>query len=156
MLIAAAALLLSAIVIADRRWQPAVAAEFSDQTGPVIIRVNGSEYRWQFRLPGPDGRFDTRDDPPVSHTLQLPPDTEVQFELTSSDYVYSMLLPDLGLKQICVPGMTHALNLRTPSEGEYEMPVGSFCGVSFLHDGPMGILKISHTRDTWRNLGCRP
>ena len=124
--------------------------------GPRTVAVLGSDFRWQFRLPGPDGRLNTTDDPPASSVLEVPPGVDVKLELASSDYVYLMDLPDLDLKQICVPGLSYSLSFRTPESGEFEMPVGNFCGISFLHDGPMGVLRVSQSRDAWRNLGCRP
>jgi len=150
-------LVLTGLGIADgyrRTASKARSREALDE--PRAIAVLGSGYRWQFQLPGPDGLLDTADDPPVSGVLKVPPGIDVKLELASSDYVYLMDLPDLKLKQICVPGLSYSLSFRTPESGEFEMPVGNFCGVPFLHDGPMGVLRVSQSHDAWRNLGCRP
>lgn len=80
----------------------------------------------------------------------------MRLNLKSADYVYVMTLPELNVKQICVPGLNYSLSFRTPAAGKFEMPVGNLCGVSFLHEGPMGMLQISTAPDTWRQLGCRP
>jgi len=153
------ALVLTGLGIADAQRR----AELEDRSrdvasldGPFTVAVLGADYRWQFQLPGPDGQIGTADDHPPSSVLELPPGVDVKLELASSDYVYLMNLPELKLKQICVPGLSYSLSFRTPEHGEFEMPVGNFCGVSFLHDGPMGLLRVSQSRDAWRNLGCRP
>ncbi|MBC8290251.1 MAG: hypothetical protein H8E37_08035 [Planctomycetes bacterium] len=153
------ALLLTGLGIADARRRSGFERRSQDLAvtdAPRTIAVLGSDYRWQFQLPGPDGQLDTADDPPIASVLEVPPGVDVKLDLASSDYVYLMDLPDLKLKQICVPGLSYSLSFRTPDSGEFEMPVGNFCGVSFLHDGPMGMLRVSQSRDAWRNLGCRP
>lgn len=134
----------------DLAWLPP-----GECQSPHLIEVVGVEYHWTFQLPGPDGLLHTADDPPVSRELILPPDRSVQLHLSSQDYVYALLLPALDLKQICVPGMTHVLEFRTPTAGEFEMPMGAFCGVSFLADDSMGVLRIASTSSVRRNLGCR-
>lgn len=153
------ALVLTGLGIADAQRRAELEVRSRDVAaldGPLTVAVLGSDYRWQFQLPGPDGQLNTADDPPASSVLKVPPGIDVKLDLASSDYVYLMNLPDLELKQICVPGLSYSLSFRTPESGEFEMPVGNFCGVSFLHDGPMGVLRVSESRDTWRNLGCRP
>ena len=153
------ALVLTSLGIAAAHRQAASEGRLRDVAsldGPITVAVLGSDYRWQFQLPGLDGQIGTPDDPHASSVLEVPPGVDVKLELASSDYVYLMDLPELKLKQICVPGLSYSLSFRTPESGEFEMPVGNFCGVSFLHDGPMGVLRVSQSRDAWRNLGCRP
>ena len=57
------------------------------------VEVTGSDFQWDFRYPGPDGRLHTPDDQTSSRILHLPSHRIVRLFITSTDYVYIFGIP---------------------------------------------------------------
>ncbi|APZ93526.1 hypothetical protein [Fuerstiella marisgermanici] len=118
---------------------------------PILVEVVGEDFFWRFRFPGPDREFNTIDDASVEKELHLPSGRDVVFLITSADYVYTMTIPDLGLRQIAVPELSFPLNFRGDEERSYVITTDPLCGVRLLHDDDMGkiIVQSESAFDSW-------
>jgi heme/copper-type cytochrome/quinol oxidase subunit 2 len=73
------------------------------------------------------------------------------FLITSDDYVYTLSIPQLGLRQIAVPDLNFTLKLHTPAEGAYEVIADPLCSVRLFHDEEMGriVVQSEAAFDSW-------
>jgi heme/copper-type cytochrome/quinol oxidase subunit 2 len=118
---------------------------------PIKVRVVGHDFFWRFRFPGPDQLFDTDDDATVEKELHLPADRDVVFLVSSDDYVYTMSIPDLGIRQIAVPELIFPLEFRVAEERSFNITADPLCGVRWLHDDYMGRVTVQSQPafDSW-------
>ena len=98
-------------------------------TGATEIEVTAEQFAWNFRYPGPDGRFDTADDVTTINQLHLPVNQPVIVHLKSKDVIHSFFLPQFRLKQDAVPGMTGLLWLQATRTGHWEIACAELCGL---------------------------
>ena len=126
-------------------WSPTVLKT------PIQIQVVGHDFFWRFRFPGPDAEFNTEDDVSVANELHLPAERDIVFLVTSDDYVYTMTIPDLGLRQIAVPELTFPLAFRVTEERSFEITADPLCGVRLFHGEYMGevIVQSESSFDSW-------
>jgi heme/copper-type cytochrome/quinol oxidase subunit 2 len=152
-LVAAAALPAALLFFTDNAREEDSAAAWTpvQAEGPIIVRVTGRDYFWSFRFPGPDAEFDTPDDVLAEKVIHLPPDRDVRFLITSDDFVYTLSIPRLGLRQIAVPDLTFNLEFHTTSAGAYEVIADPLCSVKLFHDEDMGQVTVQSEAafDSW-------
>lgn len=123
----------------------------SPQKDSVRVEVTAEQFRWNFRYPGPDGRYgatkpslrdaaegnplglDRSDsaaaDDIVTATLVIPTDRDVEITLRSHDVIHSFFVPSLRFKQDAVPGMDIFLHIRAERPGEYDLVCAELCGI---------------------------
>ena len=118
---------------------------------PVEIEARGKRFEWSFRYPGPDGELGTPDDFRSDRELHLPVGADVALKLESDDFIYIMSSPELELKQIAVPELTHTLKFHTARIGSFNLLVDPLCGWRPLHDDLMGRVIIHSVTefDVW-------
>ncbi|GIT30378.1 MAG: hypothetical protein Ct9H300mP1_24240 [Planctomycetaceae bacterium] len=66
----------------------------------------------------------------------------MDLKLTSTDYIYTLSLPELQLEEIAVPELVHILRVDAARAGSYQLLSDPMCAVRFSHDEEMGRLKI--------------
>ena len=126
---------------------PSVLAWPESNSGEVcLVEVTGSGFQWSFRYPGGDGRFGTDDDLVSTGDLHLPRGTTVDLKLTSTDYIYTLRLPELELEEIAVPELVHTLRVDADHVGSYQLLSDAMCAIRFSHDKEMGRMQIEETR----------
>ncbi len=120
----------------------------------VHIEVTGQQFLWNFRYPGPDGKFGNtkpelyndednsatarpgplgidpadpagKDDLVSVGTLVVPVNREVNLTLRSKDVTHSLFLPSMRFKQDTVPGLKISLHFKPVKEGRYEIAAPS-------------------------------
>tara|TARA_B100000029_G_scaffold192704_1_gene190783 strand:+ start:1176 stop:1691 length:516 start_codon:yes stop_codon:yes gene_type:complete len=106
------------------------------------IRVTGSRFEWSFRFPGADGRFGTEDDLVSHRQLHLPRGRAVDLKLTSTDFIYTLSLPEMELKEIAVPELVHTMRIDAQQVGSYRLLSDPMCAVRFSHDEEMGRMEV--------------
>jgi heme/copper-type cytochrome/quinol oxidase subunit 2 len=109
---------------------------------PLTVQATGHEFFWRFRFPGPDARFDTGDDLRIDKEVHLPLGRDIVFLITSDDFVYTMSIPALNLRQIAVPELTYTLSFHTTSAGEFDVIADPLCSVRFFHNESMGRVVV--------------
>lgn len=93
----------------------------------VEVRVVAQQFAWNMHYPGPDGMFGKTSPDKISQTnpigldrsspggaddivsinwLYLPKGRPVVLHLTSMDVIHSFFLPEMRVKQDCIPGMS--------------------------------------------------
>jgi cytochrome c oxidase subunit 2 len=138
---------------AQRAW-----AEIRFHPAPpdaMRVEVIGQQFKWSFRLPGPDGKLGkylfeshpdqefTRDpwvvdpnDPDGKDDIVLGPGSviavpvnrPVELLIRSKDVTHSFFVRELRLKQDAVPGMTIPLHFTPTVIGDYQVVCAELCG----------------------------
>lgn len=106
----------------------------------IVIEVTGDDFNWHFHYPGLDGVFGTPDDRYSVQNLFVPDNSIIRLKLRSNDYVYSFSLPELGLKEIAVPGLSFELQFTTENEQTLRLLGDQFCG--FAHESLIGKVYV--------------
>ncbi|MDX1968558.1 MAG: hypothetical protein SFV23_15380 [Planctomycetaceae bacterium] len=112
---------------------------------PYIVEVRGSNLRWRFQHPGPDGVPATADDRIVDDRLLLPAEHAVRLRFQSDDYLYTWSLPVTGAEQIAVPGLTFEVALPPLASGCWNYHGNPFCGGD--HTRLSGVLTVVPVSD---------
>jgi cytochrome c oxidase subunit 2 len=118
----------------------------------VRVEVVARQWAWVFRLPGPDGRFGTRDDVITMNELRVPAGRPIYLKLHSKDVVHSLYLPAFRTKIDAVPGMTTRLWFQAREPGRSEVGCAQHCGVN--HYRMRGDLIVMPS-DEWRSWADR-
>ena len=106
----------------------------------IVVEVTAEEFNWYFRYPGIDGEFGTDDDQHSVQDLFLPDRATVRLKLKSEDYVYAFSLPELGMKEIAVPGLSFELQFNTQDEQTFRLMGDQLCG--FAHESLIGKVYV--------------
>ena len=101
-------------------------------TDPRTVRVEvyGQQWGWNFRYPGADGKFGTRDDIVTFNNLHIPANRPVMVRMQSSDVIHSFYLPNFRIKQDVVPGMTTQLWFQAKETGVFDIGCAQHCGAN--------------------------
>jgi heme/copper-type cytochrome/quinol oxidase subunit 2 len=111
-----------------REDRSAITTFAPDIPEPYRIEITGSRNGWRVRYPAIDGYFVPADAGLVLREVHIPQETNVVFVLTSADYVYSLALPEFGLKEIAVPDLEFCMALRVDAPGQSTIAGGELCG----------------------------
>jgi len=95
---------------------------------PYQIEITGSKDRWHVRYPGADGRPVTSADTLVVRNIHVPQETKIVLVLKSTDYIYTLSLPQFHLKEIAVPDLEFRMEFCPPEAGQFELVGNQLCG----------------------------
>jgi cytochrome c oxidase subunit 2 len=109
------------------------------------VRIVGKQYVWTCIHPGLDGVLDTADDIVETNALHVPAGEVVRFELQAEDVIHSFFVPNLRLKQDCVPGRTIAGWFEASRAGTYQLLCAELCGIG--HTNMRGRLEVHSPED---------
>jgi cytochrome c oxidase subunit 2 len=123
--------------------------------GAIQIEVTGQQFVWNFRYPGPDGKFgklnpklidasvgnplglDPSDpagkDDIVTPNLYIPVNKEIELLIRSQDVIHSFFVRELRIKQDAVPGLVIPIHFVTTQIGTYEITCNQLCGSNHYH-----------------------
>ncbi len=135
--------------------------------GALQIEVQGQQFKWYFRYPGPDGKFGRIDakyvndsgqnyfgldpsdpsgkDDIVTPEIAVPVNREVELVLRSKDVTHSFFVRELRLKQDAVPGMLIHIHFTPTQVGQYEIACAELCGLG--HHQMRSFLKVMSDAD---------
>jgi cytochrome c oxidase subunit 2 len=136
-------------LLGGRAW--ANSRALPDTPDLVRIEITESQFVFNFRYPGPDGKFgridpkqidastgnplglDSSDpagaDDLVLPTLTIPVDRQVEFLIRSQDVIHNFFVRELRLQQDAVPGLIVALRVKADKIGRYEIVCTQLCGL---------------------------
>src|SRR5580704_17409250 len=123
---------------AEVRFTPA-------ETNAVQVEVTTNQFVFNFRYPGPDGKFGKLDprevsastgnplgidkDDIVMPTLTVPVDHQVELLIRSQDVIHNFYVRELRLQQDAVPGMIIPIHFTANQTGHYEIVCTQLCGL---------------------------
>lgn len=79
----------------------------------VVVQAFPEQFSWNFRYPGPDGKFGTSDDVMTINDLRVPVNRPIVVFLSAKDVLHSFFVPHPRVKQDAVPGMRVRAWFRT-------------------------------------------
>jgi cytochrome c oxidase subunit 2 len=122
----------------------------AEQTpGAVRIEINAHQWAWDARYAGPDGKFNTADDVVTLNDLRVPVGTPVVLQLTSTDVLHSLYLPNFRVKQDAIPGTVTRLWFQAQETGQFEIGCAQHCGPNhYKMRATLGVLPRA-AYDAW-------
>jgi cytochrome c oxidase subunit II len=106
----------------------------------VNLLITASQFNWEVRYAGADGKFETPDDVVLNNEMHVPVGKPVRIQLRSKDVIHSFFLPNMRLKQDAVPGLTIPVWFEPTKTGTFEIACAELCG--FGHYTMHGILTV--------------
>lgn len=165
---ATAVLFLAMAATGSRGW----ASVANRGPGVETIEVYAHQFAWNFRYPGPDGRFgrtsidqisdsggnpigvDSKDlrglDDITTATLRVPTGRTVLLVLHSRDVIHDFFVRELRTKQDVVPGMEIPLEIRVDEPGQYEIACAELCGLGHSQMRSVLIAMPPAEYDRWK------
>ena len=127
-------------------------ARFNDAgPGAIQIEATTNQFVFNFRYPGPDGKFGRLDptkidasignplgidpndpsgkDDIVVPTLTVPVNRQVELLLRSQDVIHNFFVRELRLQQDAVPGLVVPIHFTADKIGQYEVMCTQLCGL---------------------------
>ncbi len=119
-------------------WGPShvkEAAVWKPEAKPAMLQVQviGQQWQWTYRYPQFGGMETT--------FLELPADTEIQFNVTSLDVIHSFWAYRLGVKADANPGVNDIAFTKATATGEFEVRCDELCGI--WHGAMVGLGKVA-------------
>jgi cytochrome c oxidase subunit 2 len=119
--------------------------------GSMQIEVTGAQFEWQFRYPGPDGKFGSIDPKRISESagnplgldlnepdakddvvvpeIAVPVNRPIELILRTKDVIHNFAVAPLRIKQDSVPGLAVRIHFTADKLGEYEVACMELCGL---------------------------
>lgn len=116
----------------------------------VELVVTGKDYRWHVRYPDGGGVLATQNDILDQRHLHVPVDTPVRLVLRSEDYIYTLELPELGVREIAVPDFEFEVEFVVRRTGVQALRGSQMCG--YKHPELLGNLVVESWKDHTRFL----
>ena len=113
--------------------------------GPLQLRVTGDNYDWYIRYPGEDGLLDSDDDVVTVKDMHLPAHTELHIEVTSTDFIYTFRVLEMGQVQMAVPDLAFTLDFDSGPAAVHVLKGDQMCG--FSHESLIGEFIVEPAAD---------
>ena len=133
---------------ADTRFTPA-------EPDAIQVELTTNQFAFNFRYPGPDGKFGRIDpkqisassgnplgidasdpagkDDIVTPTLTIPVNHQIELVLHSQDVIHNFFVRELRLQQDAVPGLAIPIHFTATQIGQYEIVCTQLCGLGHYH-----------------------
>ena len=111
----------------------------------VRIEINAHQWAWDARYPGPDGKFNTKDDIITLNDIRVPVGAPVILQLAATDVIHSFYLPNFRTKQDAMPGMINRLWFQATETGQFDIGCAQHCGTN--HYKMKGTLTVMSQED---------
>jgi heme/copper-type cytochrome/quinol oxidase subunit 2 len=95
---------------------------------PYRIEITGTRGRWHVRYPGCGSDSRRNDGSQPAHDIHVPQNADIVLILNSADYIYTLKVPEFGVKQIAVPDLEFRAEFRSDREGTFELTGDELCG----------------------------
>jgi cytochrome c oxidase subunit 2 len=118
----------------------------------IQVEVTENQFVFNFRYPGPDGKFgkldpaqvsastgnplglDSKDpagkDDIVLPTLTVPVNRQIELLIRSQDVIHNFYVRELRLQQDAMPGMVIPIHFTAEKIGQYEIMCTQLCGLA--------------------------
>ena len=123
--------------------------EVDQNPDTVKIEVNAHQWAWDARYSGPDGEWNTQDDAITLNDIRVPVDKPVLIQLTSSDVIHALNLPNMRIKADAVPGTVAQMWFQAVETGEFDIACAEHCGAfHYKMKGKLTVLS-QEAYDAW-------
>jgi cytochrome c oxidase subunit 2 len=114
------------------------------QSNYLTIHLTGHQWWWEVEYADtlPHNRVTT------ANEIHIPVGEPVRLELSASDVIHSLWVPELAGKRDLVPGYQQTIWLQADTAGVYRGQCAEFCGLQHAH---MGIYVIADPPDRFRS-----
>ncbi len=139
--------------------------------GALPIEITAQQFAWNFRYPGPDGKFGrvnpelvsastgnpigldpsdpaSRDDLVVP-VIAVPVNRQIELIIRSQDVTHSFFVRELRLKQDAVPGMEIHMHFTPTVIGSYEVVCAELCGLGHYRMHSMLTVMSEPDYENW-------
>ncbi|MFN8110229.1 MAG: cytochrome c oxidase subunit II [Thermoleophilia bacterium] len=106
-----------------------------------VIQVRAWQFAWEFTYP--DAKITTGD-------LRLPEGRQVVFQMRSSDVIHDLWVPEFGVKEDVVPGITTQLIVNPNKVGTYPLICAELCGAGHGIMRSRAIVMPAADYDAWK------
>lgn len=113
------------------------AAGEDSNSDALEVQVIAEKYTWTFHYP--EANVTT------TNTMVLPVDQEVRFNVTSKDWLHSMHIPGMGLKQDAFPGEVNYLTTEPTKVAAHQLYCAEYCGAG--HAGMLATVDVVNESD---------
>ena len=148
------------VVMGIPAYHAEVAMANTKEDATLVIKVTGSQWKWQYEYPEQGIKFTSNLATPreqiesrkptdpnylleVDRPLVLPVGEKVRVLLTSTDVIHSWWVPSFGVKQDAVPGFLRETWVKIDTPGVYRGQCGELCGVGHAY---MPIVVVAKTQ----------
>lgn len=127
----------SMIALADNTSRVALGIGLPEEENipPLVVDVKGIQFAWIFTYP---------ETGIVSGELHIPVNRPVQLNISASDVLHAVWIPELRLKQDAIPGRDTTLAFVSNRVGEYPVICAELCG---SYHGGMKAMAYVQTED---------
>ena len=110
------------VVVAIMGYIGVVTLRYVTASAPdeMVIEVTGAQWSW---------RFDYPEQGLTSTELVLPVNQPIRFEITSTDVIHNLWVPEFRVKQDAVPGTVNLLRVTPTVVGKYKVRCAELCGL---------------------------
>ena len=133
------------VVLGIPAYHAAVAMEDTKTNVEMVIKVTGSQWKWQYEYPDEGIKFvsalaTTQDQIQnkaakganylleVDNPLVLPTNKKIRILLTATDVMHSWWMPSFGVKRLAVPGYLREMWVKIEKPGTYRGQCAQICG----------------------------
>lgn len=109
-------------VLASPYISPAAAGPIDSGATADDMEIDVLAYQWGWEFSYPESNVTTQ------QRLVLPRDTDVRFNLRSTDVIHSIYIPALGVKQDIFPAQTTVARTKATQNGSYRLYCAELCG----------------------------
>ena len=95
---------------------------------PVRVQLTGMNHRWQMAYVDEQGRPTLPSWLESGHDLHVPINADIVLTLKSTDYIYTLAIPEFGLKEIAVPKLEFRMAFEPTQVGRYQLVGDELCG----------------------------
>lgn len=155
-------------------WARAVES-FPSEQDSTVVQVVAQQFNWNFRYPGPDGRFGRQDmrlvnetnifgvdpedpsghdDVVVLNELHVPVGKPVIAYISSKDVIHSFKIPSMRVTQDAIPGMRVPIHFTPTREGRFRIYCAQLCGNGHAAMA-QGVLVVERPEAFQQWLGSR-
>ncbi len=130
-----------------------------DLAFPYRIELTGTDHRWRMEYSGIQGAALKPMFLETGSDLYVPVGTRILLALQSTDYIYTLAVPDFGIKEIAVPRLEFTMEFLPTELGKHELVGDELCGgLRGKAPGRLIVEPVSNFQDRlrrWRILANR-
>ncbi len=110
----------------------------------LTVEVTGSQWAWSFRYPA-EGISELS----AISEMHVPVDTVVRLDITATDVLHAVWIPDLGVKVDAVPGRWNHQWFTAEREGRFLLQCAEFCGGAHGNMHAAVVVESKAVFDAW-------